>query len=152
MPGEDDAASQTNSSLAEASVEAGETGSKRTKKEKRKEKKKQKGEKQKEAAAKQKAASGEAEVKVSTAAASSAAATLGSQEKEDEDQPRTRRKGIDLEADPLSRTTKPKNKLFNSDQAKLMVLIMKMVLSSHQLGRSLPRSCSTVICAQGIIQ
>ena len=142
LPGEDDAASQNSSSACEVSLGAEETGApKRTKKEKKKDRKRTKAvEKDKEMSkVAQATASTAKEAVPSSAAASSAAAapTLATQEKEDEDQPRYRRKGLDLDADPKHKTTKPRNKVFNSDQAKLMILIMKMVLSSHQLGREI---------------
>ena len=141
LPGEDDAASQNSSSVCEVSLGAEEAGApKRTKKEKKKDRKRTKAvEKDKEMSkGAQATASTTKEAMPTSAAASSAAAapTLETQEKEDEEQPR-RRKGLDLDADPKHKTTKPRNKVFNSDQAKLMILIMKMALSSHQLGREL---------------
>ena len=144
LPGEDDATSQNSSSVCEVNLGVEETGSpKRPKKEKIKDKKKIKAtqeEKEKIKAASATASTAKAKVEMAgSASASSAAAapTLEAQEKEDEELPRHRRKGLDLDADPKNKTQKPRNKVFNNDQAKLMILIMKMVLSSHQLGREL---------------
>ena len=144
LPGEDDAASQNSSSVCEVSVGAEEAGApKRIKKQKgapKKDKKKIKAaqeEKDKNKETPAAASTAKVEMAASASASAAAAPTLEIQEKEDEEQPRHRRKGLDLDADPRNKTQKPRNKVFNSDQAKLMILIMKMVLSSHQLGREL---------------